>query len=181
MKTLIRFSIALALLVGLGSPAFAQIYPATTTLSVAVTSTSQTTVTLASVTGTGFSNTNGWELYMDGEAMTLVGSTPCNTTTKVCRVARGQNSTIATKHPASAVVIQGPPYMFQTADVDGQGSATTGACTASNYLYLPIVNVRTGNVWLCRATGSSGVTTASYWTGTNSRNLTYNSLLTNLN
>mgnify|MGYP001587161417 CR=1 FL=1 len=67
----------------------------------------------------------------------------------------------------NATALIGPPGMFTTAD------AGPGACPSVPQQYLVSVNTVNGNVWLCRAI--DGV--SREWTATNTRHLTYNSLL----
>lgn len=172
MKTLYRSLVAIALLLVFAGHGFAQTYNTTTTLSTAVTARNQTNVTVASTTGF----VNGYVLYVDHEAMTI---SSFNSTTGVVQVFRGAAGTGAALHSASSVVFWGVPSMFQNGDTDGQGRPTFGACTATNYPFLPIINVINGNVYLCRAFNSSGITPAQ-WTMTNSANWVYNSLLKNL-
>lgn len=157
MKNLL---IVIALLLAFVAPALpvsAQTYLTSTTLSAAVTSTSQTTINVTSATGF----TVGYTLYVDGEAMSI---TSVSGTT--IGVFRGVVGTTARTHASASTVIVGPPPAFTTAD-PGPGS-----CTVANQAYLPIVNTVNGNVWMCR-----GVAGVVKWTATNSRFLTYNSLL----
>ncbi len=173
MKTLTRLIVALTLLIGWADVVAAQTYNTTTTLSTAVTSRTQTNVTVASTSGF----VNGYVLYIDHEAMTV---SSFNSTTGVVQVFRGAAGTGSALHSASSVVFWGVPSMFQNGDTDGQGRPTFGACTASNYPFLPVINVINGNVYLCRGFGTSAPSNAAQWTMTNSANWTYNSLLKNL-
>lgn len=173
MKTYVKLLTLISLL-ACATPVAAQTYNTTTTLSTAITDRTCNSRTLNIASTTGWSA--GMQFYIDHELFnvnSVVSSTQVTATRCVA-------STSAELHTASSVVIWGPASMFQIGDTDGQGRATYGACTATNYQYLPIVNVVNGNVWLCRAFGSSAPTTSTQWTGTNSTFLTYNSLLTKL-
>lgn len=163
--------LALLLTIGLvaGRPAAAQTYNTSTTVATAVTSYTNTSLAVASVTGMAVGN----YVYVDHELMRI---TAINTTTKILTVVRSQTPSL---HSASAVVFWGPGSMFVSGPVDNQGHPLSGACTASNYPYLPLIDVNTGNVYLCRAFNASGVT-AAQWTWTNQQNGTLNSLLKNL-
>src|SRR5581483_4315954 len=48
----------------------------------------------------------------------------------------------ATTHASGALVYIGNPRVFSSVD-------QYGSCTASNLPYLPVVNIRSGNVWNC--------------------------------
>ena len=172
MKTLMRFTLLLTLLVGRALPVAAQTYNASTTLSQAVTSYTATTITVASVTGMAVGNF----VYVAG-GNELMQITAINTTTKILTVTR---STRPALHPTSSVVFWGPATMFVNGAVDGQGHPLYGSCTATNYPYLPLIDRVTGNVYLCRAFGTSAPNTTAQWTWTNAQLQTPNSLLKNL-
>lgn len=172
MKIMLRLTLLCTLLVGLALPARAQTYNASTTLSQAVTSYTATTITVASVTGMVVGN----YVYVAG-GNELMQITAINTTTKVLTVTR---ATRPAKHPTSSVVFWGPGAMFVNNAVDGQGHPLYGSCTASNYAYLPLIDRVTGNVYLCRAFGTSAPNTTAQWTWTNAQLQTPNSLLKNL-
>lgn len=173
MKTL-RLLTVLALLTGFAGLASAQTYNTTTTLTNAITDRVCTnrTITVGSTTGW----TAGMQAYIDWELF-IVNSIPSSTTAVVQRCV---SSTPPQLHSASSVVFWGAASMFAQRDTDNQGRKLAGACTASDYQFLPIIDVTTGRVYLCRAFNSSGVTPAQ-WTWTNSQLGTYNSLLKNLN
>lgn len=146
---------------------FGQTYATNTTLSAAVTSASATTIRVTSATGF----TVGYTLYLDGEAMSINAVSGTTIT-----VFRGAFGTMAGTHANGATVIVGPPSMFSTMD------PPMGSCTPGNYANLPLVNIITGDVWICRYVASSpmGGATNRIWTATNARNKTYNSLLLTL-
>lgn len=173
MKTRILSLIAvLTLLVGSALPARAQTYNASTTLSQAVTSYTATTITVASVTGMAVGN----YVYVAG-GNELMQIRAIDTTNKILTVTRATRPAL---HPASSVVFWGPGTMFVNGAVDGQGHPLYGSCTASNYPYLPLIDRVTGNVYLCRAFGSTAPNTTAQWTWTNAQLQTPNSLLKTL-
>lgn len=75
-------------------------------------------------------------LYCEREAMCVIkgGVNP------VARVVRGYAGTVATPHPAAAVVWVGPPVAFGTSDPSGTFSQPQGG-------YTPLVVIPTGNIW----------------------------------
>lgn len=148
----------------LSVPASAQTYLTSTTNSAAITS-SQTTFAVASATGI----VAGGALYVDREWMIVRSVSGTNIT-----VLRGQGGTVANSHGASRTVVIVPlaAVSLVPQSVDPGGTAGIGACTASNFQFLPLINVTNGNVWLC---------IASVWSGTNVAPLTYNSLAINPN
>lgn len=162
-----RILITLVTLLSLAAvPASAQTYLSTTTLSAAVTSTTQTTITVASASGIAA----GGQLYVDHELMNVVSVS--GTTITVFRPQR------PTTHNSAAVVIIIPAAAKATVAVT---TDPAGSCTASSYAYLPLINTDTGNVWLCWAQGSSGPNTGRLWHATNTRSVNgVYSLLVNL-
>jgi hypothetical protein len=150
-------------------PLEAQTYLSTTTLSAAVTSQTQRTITVASASGIAA----GGQLFIDHELMDVVSVS--GTTITVNRF------TNPSTHNSAAVVIIAPAAAKSTAFVPNSGVPRAGSCTPSNYAYLPIVNTDTGDVWLCWAQGSSGPNASRLWhvTNTLSNNGVY-SLLVNL-
>lgn len=140
-----------------------QTYITSTTLAAAVTSPSTDTISVASATGVSA----GRVIYVDREAMTVVSVSGTSV-----RVFRGAFGTVAGTHGNGATVLVGVPAQFVSVD------PAPGSCTASDYPNLPLVNVITGNVWLCRYTGPAQ--TYTRWAATNSTLITYNSLLLNL-
>lgn len=174
MKTLFRSLIAITFLMALTGSAFAQTYNTTTTLTNAITDRvcSNRTITVGSTTGW----TAGMQAYMDSELF-IINSVPSSTTAVVQRCV---SSTPPELHSASSVIFWGPSSMFAIRDTDNQGRKLFGACTASDYQYLPIINVLTGDIYICRAFGTSAPNTSAQWTVTNNQLRTYNSLLKNL-
>jgi hypothetical protein len=167
MKRMILGLIA-ALLVSV--PASAQTYLTSTTLSAAVNASSSTFVV---VSATGIAAGGG--LYVDREFVT-VRSVSGTTIT----VARGQSGTTATAHGSGRTVIIVPAAALSTviSNTDPTPFDGVGTCTASNHRYLPVINVTSGNVWLCRYTTAGQ--TATIWAATNVAAVTYNSLVLSL-
>lgn len=145
-----------------------------TTPSADVTAT-QTVIPFTAVSGTISVNgqpattralQRGDGVYIDGEYMIVASSYP-NTGTQV-PVLRGQLGTTAKAHESASSLVFGPPTIFSTTD-PGAGSSQ---CPSTPAPFLVMINVVSGNAWLCRQTSS----TVRVWVGTNSRQITYNSL-----
>lgn len=156
-KLNIVFSLILALACAL--PAFGQATAANliltaTKLSAAVTTTSTTTLTVASATGI---TANTTVLYIDdgtggnGEAVFVnaVSGTQVNVT-------RGYNGSQANLHLSGAVVLAGAPPAFVSSD-------PSGSCTATS-AYTPTINIlggpnglKGGNQWICSTISNSWV------------------------
>lgn len=130
-----RFLAALSLLL-LPAAAFAQTATTTTTVTTAMTSTA-TSVVLASVTGV----TTNSALFIDNEAMTVLAA-PAGLVARVARTGGGP----AVAHAANAIVYVATqaqrPSVFRTVN-------PSGACTRSDYAYLPVVNTSTAEIWDC--------------------------------
>lgn len=180
MNTLKAAVFTLALLL-MASVSQAQTLINNTTLSAAVTSTSQNTVQLAAVTCTGCTFGPGTVLYVVGlggggvnasgsrEAMVVTGAYSAGSGSLVVPVLRGQMGTVAAVHVNASVVYVGPPNRFHLATVGTPGNGDPqGPCgTRASQPFLPWINVLSGNVWNCDLSGS--------WYGINSAKLTYNS------
>jgi len=150
--------VALAFLALAAVPVSAQTYLSTTTLSQAVTSTSQRQFTLAS--GSGI--VANVQLFVDHE---LVGVASCaNTACTIVNVTRNQKPAL---HASGATVIIAPLAAVPTAFVPNGGQPKAGACNPASYPFLPIVNTDTGDVYLCWGQGSSGFNAARLWHVTN--------------
>lgn len=151
--------LALALTVITAAPSWAQNILSNTTLSSAV-NTAQTSITLTSVTvNSGGASTYsamaaGMTIFVDLEAMRVV-----SVSGTTVQVARGSSPTTAQSHPNAAKVLWGPSAYFQQAD------PPYGSCTAP-VLFIPWINLRNGNNWLCRS---------STWQATNIQPITMNS------
>lgn len=165
MKT---FGVALLALILSAVPLSAQTFLTTTTLTSAVTSTTQTTFVVLSATTIEV----GGMLYLDREAVQVTSVSGLN-----IGVARGQLGTKANTHAAGtlanggAVVVIVPkaaqagsgPYGLAAI---GQVDPPPGSCTTASYRYLPIINAVTGDIWSCRWVGS-GTNTSKVWASTN--------------
>lgn len=164
-----KMLILVALLTLSAVPVSAQDYLTTTTLSSAVTSQTQRTIVVASATDIEA----GGQLFIDHELMDVVSVSGTTIT-----VNRFKNPST---HNASAVVIIATAEAKTTAFVPNSGVPRQGSCTPGDYGFLPIVNVDTGDVWLCWAQGASGPNASRLWHVTNvlSNNGVY-SLMTNL-
>lgn len=145
-------------------PVAAQTYLTSTTLSNAIDAT-QTSFAIASATGVAA----GGALYFDREYVT-VRSVSGTTVT----VNRGQAGTVANSHTASRTVIVIPAAAIPTVITDRAPAqnAGVGGCSITAYRFLPIIQVTTGDVWLCR-----WVSNVRVWAATNETLVTYNSLV----
>lgn len=148
MKTLKYFLLSLTLVLALAVTGFGQSATTQTTLNGAITSTTGTTFVVASVTGFSASTqTQEYDLFVDGEFMKVQA---VNTTAVSVTVTRAIRGTRATTHPTGALVWFGVagslgPFVNQT---PYPGSA----CTATQYTRLPLVNWQSGEISYC--TGS---------------------------
>jgi hypothetical protein len=139
-------------------PLSAQTYLTTTTLASAVSSASADSVSLTSATGVAA----GGVIYVDREAMGVL-----SVSGTTVRVTRGQLGTKGATHASGADVIIVPAAALQgPLAAVGQSDPPYGSCVTSNYRYLPIINVVTGDVWSCRWSGA-GTQTAKQWRATN--------------
>jgi hypothetical protein len=125
-----------ALLLCLAAPIWAQTDTTNTTLSAAVTSTSATTIRVTSATGFTAGSTFA---YVDHEQMEVLSVTGTS-----IGVRRGSGSTGASIHASGARVYVGPFSAFVSWVIN-----PLGACTGSNYPYLPVINTRTGAIYNC--------------------------------
>lgn len=119
-----------------------------TTLSSAITSSSATTMVVASTTGF----TVGYLAVVDNEAMLI---TSVNTTSRVIGVRRGSAGTAAGLHAASAPVYVGPANYFSATD-------PVGPCTSTAEIALPRVTIARGttpaSVSVYNCSGASSTT-----------------------
>lgn len=146
-----KLSLSLAFLLVCALSAFGQTALTATTLSGAVTA-SQTSVTLGSLTGISvntilFVEDGNSGLRQAAEAMQVIVVPATGTTVQVLR---GFDQTIPEAHLTLVPVLAGPASAFNEYD-------PAGACTATNTLYTPWVNLKTGNQWLCSTVSNSWV------------------------
>ncbi len=169
MKVLTGLILAVALF--LSVPVSAQTYLTSTTNTNAVTA-SQTTWVVGSNTGMAV----GGALYVNREYVTITAVTGTTGVT----VRRGQVGTVANAHGASQTVIIIPVAAVPTVttNIDPTPIDGVGTCTLTAHQYLPIINVISGNIWLCRYTAAAQ--TSRVWAATNQTLVTYNSILINL-
>jgi hypothetical protein len=114
-----------------------------TTLAAAVTSTSQTSLKLASVTGITATSTL---LYLEdgaGGNPEAVFVNAVNTGSNTVSVTRGYNGTQANQHISGGVVLYGPANSPGFVSVDPSGSCVAASSTT------PTVNILTGRQWIC--------------------------------
>lgn len=148
----------LAVITLIAAFALGQSVPVQVTLSSSITALNQQTVYVSSVSsfptvGSGFANSgaNGVStedyLYVDRELMRI---TAINTTNNSVTVKRAQGGTKSALHGTTALVLEGQPQVFQTAD-------PTGSCTYAATAAEPTINVLTGNQWLCSTVSSTWV------------------------
>jgi hypothetical protein len=137
-----KITLAVSLFFALALPAFGQTALIQTTLSAALTSSSSTTLRVASATGITATNTviffedgnggPGEAVFVNSVSGTAIG------------VTRGYNGTPAKPHINATLLLVGPPNAFITSD-------PTGSCTngVGTFLFSPVINLKTGNQWLC--------------------------------
>ena len=91
---------------------------------------------------------NLWVLYVDREAMAVVGVSGTALT-----VIRGYDSTKATSHVSGQMVLYGKQawlYTYDPGSVTGNSGGVSGeSCTTASVLVSPWLNIRTGAQWLC--------------------------------
>ena len=125
----------------LASTAFGQTALTATTLSAGITS-KLTSFQVASATGITAPSTTaaGTVLFVDNEAMAVI-----SISSTTVHVQRGASGTVAQPHVSGTMVLAGPPNAFIS------GPDPSGTCTNGSgiFLYSPVVNVKTGNQWLC--------------------------------
>jgi hypothetical protein len=121
---------------------------ANTTLGAAITSTTATSITVASITGIA----NGDYLQVDSEIM-LVTAAPSGSTVTV---ARGQLGTAAATHLNAAAVQDIQDWIFLSVTANGTGNGCTGACLYNYSVTTGAVpaNATTG---LAATGGTSGI------------------------
>lgn len=126
----------------MAATAFGQTALTQTTLSGALTTSRQITFQVASATGITAPSYSGSGslLYVDQEAMAVVSLNGSYVT-----VQRGAAGTGAATHVSGAMVLIGPPNAF-ISGFDPQGSCTNGSGV---FAYSPVINLKTGNQWLC--------------------------------
>ncbi len=156
MKKLFKY-FSLGAVLFLAAAAFGQTALTATTLSAGIAS-KLTTFQVASATGiTAPSSTSaGTVLVVDNEAMSVI-----SVSGTTVHVQRGASGTMANAHISGAMVLAGPPNAFIS--YDPSGTCTNGSGV---FAYSPVVNLRTGNQWLCSTvTGKVVPGFANYFDG----------------
>lgn len=146
MKRFTLFFLIVGLLLAVVPAAEAQTTINSTTLNVAITDTNATNlISLASIGSGATAVVAGNVIYVDGEAMT-VRTTP--TSASQVSVVRHQLSTPGQTHAVNSYVLYGPSQAF----VSGKFGVPFygGSCTASNYLFSPVIDVINGLVGKCQ-------------------------------
>lgn len=122
----------------------AQTTTTSTTLSAAITDLTNTTITVASATGFTAGTT---AVFIDREYAEIRAVSG----TTITLSGRGQGGTRAETHYANAIVWVGPrgnngPF----SNTDGTvNEPAPGRCVSTNVLYLPQINIISGNIWNC--------------------------------
>jgi hypothetical protein len=143
-KTILSIALLLAL------PAFGQTILTITTLSSAVSSTTQAAqnqkIVVASATGiTAPTNLQpNTDLWIDNELMAVEAVSGTTIT-----VRRGLSPSKASPHASGALVVIGPPPAFFGKESGAAGGDPQGSCTRGNLLYLPFINVVNSHVSDC--------------------------------
>lgn len=135
-KTLITSLLFVAVLAAASIAAFGQTALTQTTLSAAVGSATRS-IPLTSATGV---TANQTLLYIDQEALFVTATSGTLATVGP----RGSSGTKAFAHASGAMVLLGPPPAFIS--YQPAGSCTNGQ---GLFLYSPVVNINTGDQWLC--------------------------------
>lgn len=185
MNTFKRLAlVALLMVLAGGAVPLAQTTLPTTTLSAALSGQPSTNVTNAvTVASVGSGATQlkvGNLLYVDWEAMrvlscgtvTAAGAT-CSSTSLV--VQRGAAGTITAPHQNASTVTYGPASSDGLVGGFQQGPPPLGQCVRANYLYLPWIDLTTGNQWTCDKRVAADATLK--WYGANIAVLAYNSTI----
>lgn len=165
MNTLRKSLFSIALLALFVSAAFGQSSMASTTLGAAITTTNQTTITLASTStmlNAGPANQVNTVLYVDKEQLNVITVTDSTHVVASRHAGPGQGG-IAMPH------ISGAKVWFAITTTSGPASSyfeqqppRYGQCTRSTLLVVPRIYVATGQIFDCL-----GVTTAGQWVQTN--------------
>jgi hypothetical protein len=148
MKKITIVLLVLAAFVGITAPApaQAQVTINSTTLNAAITDTSNTVViSLASIGSGATAVVASNIIFVDGEAM-IVKTTPTVNTS--VSVSRHQGSTPGQTHLTGAFVYYGPPGAFVSGKTGTQ--FYSGSCTASNNLFLPVIDIVNGTIGNCQ-------------------------------
>jgi len=130
-------TLSIALVLAASLPVLAQTTTNTTTFNEAVDAT-ETTITITSATGV----VAGDYAYADGEAMLV---TAADTTANTIDVQRGVLGTAARAHISGQLV-----YIEQPGAFVGAGVRRFGACTATDYDYLPEINPVLAEKYACK-------------------------------
>ena len=163
MRTLFRYVIrglAVALLLGVSVVAQAQTILNTTTNSAALNDSDSTFVV-----GSTANITAGDSLFAprSGEVMRVI-AVPVSGTVQVRRGAAGPSTRTKSLAASSTLIIIDTTESDALITFDPFGACTRGSGIA---LYSPVINTRTGMVWVCRS---------SLWQGTSQTLVTYDSL-----
>ncbi len=152
-----KIILVLSLLILTAAPLVAQTYPRSTTLSASITS-QQTTFVLASGTGV---EANG-ALWIDAEFMPIVSCAVAACTTVNVNRTNGKPQPHASSTVVTVVSAAAKPNIMLAhsgAYRVGQCSTSTSSTPATalaNFQFLPIFDVDTGDVFMCRRNGTGG-------------------------
>lgn len=155
----LRHWLLLLAILGWASIASSQTLIGATTLSAAV-DLSQSSIVVSS--GSGW--TVGQYAYVDYEAIRVI-----NVNGTLIGVTRQQFGTKATTHASGTTILFGNGLHFKNLSSYGN-SPPIASCVRADQPYLPIIDYTSGNLWTCNTSGR--------WQGTNTANLTYNSIMT---
>jgi len=151
--TMKQIILSLVVALALAAPVSAQTFLTNTTLSAAVSTTTQRTVTVASATNIEV----GGQLYIDAEVMTVTAISGTTIT-----VNRFQRPAI---HASAAVVFIGTKAQSQTNFLTHSAAFRSGQCSTSTSstnatalagMTLPIIDTDTGDMYGCRRNGTGG-------------------------
>ena len=143
-----NFTIALLCILALASLGYAQTATTNTTLAAAM-GRGETTINLTSSTGVSAANGTAvvTGLYVDREYMEVVVNVNSAGTGNLWTVRRGVRG-IQTSHPSGAVVWVSVPSTFDNGPYD-----RAGACTATQFPFLPLIETVSGKLMTCDGNG----------------------------
>jgi hypothetical protein len=138
---------------------------ASTTLSAAITSATQTSISITS--GTGFANND--YIQIDSEIMQITAGGGTTSLT----VARGQLGTTATTHSSGAAVSDIHDWIYLSVTASGSDTGCTGACL---YNYAVLTTPTAATAGLTATGGTSGIIIDNTSTSTGASQIYFSSL-----
>lgn len=159
MKALIGWT--LVVLLWFATLASGQTLITSTTISASMTSV-QTSLLVSSASGAW---TVGNYAYIDYEVLRIT-----NVNGTLIGVSRAQFGTRAVTHASGTTILAGAVGHFKNL-AQYLHAPPVASCVRADQPYLPIIDYTSGNIWSCSVTSAK-------WVGTNTAQLTYNSIMT---